>query len=316
MAKYKVFVDGQEGTTGLEINERLRKRDDVEILRIDPEKRKDAAERGSCLNGADIVFLCLPDDAARESVSLIKNPETRVLDASTAHRVIDGWDYGIPELSVEHRKAIGNSKRVAVPGCFATGFNMLMYPLVKEGFVQADYPVSCHAVTGYSGGGKRLIGIFESGENKEKLKSPSFYSLDLHHKHLPEMRKHSGLLNCPIFTPIVCNYYRGMTVAVPLSVDLLHKKRDAPEIASFFADYYQGQKFVKVFPVNSQDGFEWGYVNAESCNYTNNIEILVFGDDRQILVIARLDNLGKGASGAAVQNMNVMLGLDETCSLV
>ena len=315
-AKYKVFVDGQEGTTGLEIHERLQKRDDIEILKIAPEKRKDVKERSGLINQADVVFLCLPDDAARESVSLISNPGTRVIDGSTAHRTADGWAYGIPELSGEHRKAVENSKRVSVPGCFATGFNMLMYPLVKEGYVPADYPVSCHALTGYSGGGRKLIGIFESEENKEKLESPSFYSLGLRHKHLPEMQKHSGLLNPPIFTPIVCNYYRGMTVAVPLCRDLFGKKASAAEISLFYSNYYRGQRFVKSFPVNSQDGFEWGYLNAESCNLTNNIEILVFGDERQVLVVARLDNLGKGASGAAIQNMNVMLSLDETFSLV
>ena len=313
--KYKVFIDGQEGTTGLEINERMQKRDDVDILIIDPEKRKDTAERARYLNGADLVFLCLPDDAARESVSLLQNPETRVIDASTAHRVTEGWDYGIPELSAEHRKAIAKSKRVAVPGCFATGFNMLMYPLVKEGFVPPSYPVSCHAVSGYSGGGKKLIGIFQDEGNKQKLESPCFYSLNLHHKHLPEMKKHSGLLNSPIFSPMVCNYYRGMTVAVPLCTDLFGKKAGARELGAFFENYYRGQGFVKVFPVNCQDTFEWGFLNAESCNNTNNIEILVFGDDRQILVCARLDNLGKGASGAAVQNMNIMLALDESYSL-
>jgi N-acetyl-gamma-glutamyl-phosphate reductase len=315
MKKFKVFIDGQEGTTGLEINERMEKRNDVEILTIDPGKRKDSAERGKYLNEADLVFLCLPDDAAKESVSLIKNPETRVIDPSTAHRVTEGWDYGIPELSPEHRKAIIKSKRVANPGCYATGFTMLMYPLVKEGFVPADYPVTCHAVTGYSGGGKKLIGLYESAEHKEKLRSPCFYSLNLHHKHLPEMKKHSGLMYDPIFTPIVCNYYRGMTVAIPLCTDLFRKKTNASETGAFYKNYYEGQTFVKVF-VNCQDELEWGYLNAESCNLSNNIEILVFGDDRQILVVARLDNLGKGASGAAVQNMNVMLGLDESYSLV
>ena len=315
MAKYKIYIDGQEGTTGLEINERMQKRTDVEILKIDAEKRKDLNERGKYLNQADVVFLCLPDDAAKESVSLISNPAVRVIDASTAHRTNDEWAYGIPELSREYRKKIENSKRVANPGCFPTGFNMLMYPLVKEGFVPADYPVTCHSVTGYSGGGKKLIGIFEAPENRQKVSSPCFYSLNLHHKHLPEMKKHSCLLNDPIFTPMVCNFYRGMTVAIPLYPGLFKKKAAARDIASFYADYYQGQKFVRVDPVNNQDAFEWGYMNAESCNFTNNIELSVFGDERQILAAARLDNLGKGASGAAVQNMNVMLGLDETYSL-
>lgn len=310
--KFKIFVDGQEGTTGLEINERLQKRDDIEILKINPEKRKDIDERSKYINQSDIVFLCLPDEAAKESVSLISNPSTRVIDASTAHRTAGGWVYGIPELSKEHRENIKNARRLSNPGCFATGFNMLMYPLIKKNIVPADYPVTCHSVTGYSGGGKRLIEIFESNENKEKLNSPCFYALSLHHKHLPEMKKHSGLLNEPLFTPIIGKYYRGMTVAVPLQ----NIKSTAVEINAFYKNHYQGQNFVKVMPMNIQDEFEWGYMNAESCNFTNNIEILVFGDDKQILVAARLDNLGKGASGAAVQNMNIMLGLDETCGLI
>ena len=313
MSKHKIYIDGQEGTTGLEINQRLQKRDDVEVLRIAPEKRKDIDERKKYLNQADIVFLCLPDDAAREAMTLIENPATRVIDASTAHRVANGWVYGIPELSVEHRKNIEQTKRLSNPGCFATGFNMLTYPLVKEKIVPADYPVTCHSVTGYSGGGKRLIEIFESEENKEKLNSPCFYALNLTHKHLPEMQKHSGLINPPIFTPIIGKFYRGMTVAVPLYADIL--KTSAAGINGFYKNYYRGQNFVKVLPFNCQDGFEWGYLNAESCNFTNNIEIMVFGNDRQILVAARFDNLGKGASGAAVQNMNIMLGIDETRGL-
>jgi len=312
LTKYKIFVDGQEGTTGLEINERLQKRNDIEILKISPEKRKVLDERAKYINEADIVFLCLPDDAAKESVSLIANPSTRVIDASTAHRTAEGWVYGIPELSKEHRKNIENAKRLSNPGCFATGFNMLMYPLIKENIVPADYPVTCHSVTGYSGGGKTLIERFESKDNKQKLESPCFYALSLKHKHLPEMKKHSGLLNEPLFTPIVANYYRGMTVAVPLQ----NIKSTAVEINAFYKNYYQGQNFVKVMPMNVRDEFEWGYMNAESCNFTNNIEILVFGNDKQILITARLDNLGKGASGAAVQNMNIMLGLDETVGLV
>jgi N-acetyl-gamma-glutamyl-phosphate reductase len=308
---HKVFVDGHEGTTGLEINERLRKRDDVEILTIDADKRKDARERGRLINRADIVFLCLPDDAARESVSLVNNPDTRIIDPSTAHRTAEGWDYGIPELSAEHRQAVKTSKRVSNPGCYATGFVMLMYPLVKEGFVPSDYPVTCHSVSGYSGGGRKVIERFESADNREKLNSPCFYALSLKHKHLPEMQKHSGLKNPPLFTPIISNYYRGMTVAIPLYAEMFGKKADAAELNAFYNDYYKGQKFVKVLPPNVHEEFEWGFMNAESCNYTNNIEIMVFGDDRQILAVSRLDNLGKGASGSAIQNMNIMLGIDE-----
>jgi N-acetyl-gamma-glutamyl-phosphate reductase len=314
LSKFKIYVDGQEGTTGLEINQRLQKRDDIEILKIDPEKRKDIYERKKYINQADIVFLCLPDDAAKESVALIENQSTRVIDASTAHRVADDWVYGIPELSAEHRNNIKTAKRLSNPGCFATGFNMLMYPLVKENIIPADYPMTCHSVTGYSGGGRRLIEIFESDDNKEKLNSPCFYALGLTHKHLPEMQKHSGLLNPPLFTPIISRYYRGMTVAVPLHADII--KTSAVEINDFYKNYYQGQNFVKVLPFNYQNELEWGYLNAENCNFTNNIEIFVFGNDKQILVVARFDNLGKGASGAAVQNMNIMLGLDETCGLI
>jgi len=316
MSKHIVFVDGQEGTTGLEINQRLMKRDDVEILKIDNDKRKDIDERARLLNQSDMVFLCLPDDAAKESAALITNPSTRVIDASTAHRTDDGWAYGIPELSAQHRANIAGSARVSNPGCYATGFNILMYPLVTEGFVAADYPVSCHAVTGYSGGGKKLIQTFESPQNREKLAGPCFYALTLRHKHLPEMQKHSGLARPPLFTPIIGNYFRGMTVAVPLHAGLLRTKATADAINQFFADYYRDQPFVKTLPFNVQEQFEWGYLNAQACNHTNNIEIMVFGDDRQILVVSRLDNLGKGASGAAIQNMNIMLGVDEGYSLV
>jgi len=311
LSNYRVFVDGQEGTTGLEINERLQRRDDVEVLRIDPAKRKDLAERARLSNQADIVFLCLPDDAAREAVEVysIENRATRIIDASTAHRVADGWAYGIPELSAAHRERIACARLVSNPGCFATGFNMLMYPLVSSGLVPAAYPASCHAVTGYSGGGRKLIERYEAEENRDKLASPCFYALGLQHKHLPEMQKHSGLLAPPIFTPIVGNYYRGMTVAVPLLADVL--KTSAEEIQAFYSRYYQGQRFVKVMPLGAEEQLEWGYLDAEGCNHTNNIELYVFGDSTRVLLAARLDNLGKGASGAAVQNMNIMLGLDE-----
>ena len=309
--KHTIFVDGQEGTTGLVIHERLAKRDDIEVLKIPAESRKDTAVRKEYINKADIVFLCLPDNAARESVSLAENPLTRIIDCSTAHRILDDWAYGIPELSEAHRKAVTESKRVAVPGCFATGFNMLMYPLVNEGFVPSDYPVSCHAVTGYSGGGRSLIERYESPENREKLESPAFYALALQHKHLPEMQKHSGLKSPPLFTPIVANYFRGMIVAIPLYPELFGKRADASELASFFADYYAGQRFVRVLPYNVQDSFEWGFLTEGACNNTNTLEIMLFGNDRHILAVARLDNLGKGASGAAIQNMNLMLGVDE-----
>lgn len=313
--KYKIYVDGQEGTTGLEINSRLAKREDIEILKIDSDKRKDTTERAKLINSADIVFLCLPDAAAKEAVSLAENPNVRIIDASTAHRTADGWAYGIPELSEWHREEIRVAKRVSVPGCFATGFNMLMYPLVKEGIVLPDYPVTCSSVSGYSGAGKQLIEACEA-PGSTLLTSPCFYALGLNHKHLPEMQKHSGLLNPPVFTPIVARYYRGMTVTVPFYTRLLGKKLTAPEMVSFFGEYYKGKSFVKVLPYGIQDQFERGFLDALACNNTNNIEIMVFGEGERILATARLDNLGKGASGAAVQNMNIMLGINEETGLV
>ena len=315
MNKYRIFVDGQEGTTGLLIRDRLNIRDDIGILAIDPEKRKDKDERARLLNQADIVFLCLPDDAAKESVSLIANPNTRVLDASTAHRTAEGWAYGVPELSAGHKEKIKNAKLVSVPGCFATGFNMLVYPLIKEGIMPCEYPVSCHAVTGYSGGGKALIERYESEANKEKLNSPRFYALGLGHKHLPEMTARSGLARPPVFTPIVSSYYRGMAVAVPIDPRYLIKNVSARDFFIFYNEYYAGQAFVRVLPPDAHEGFEWGYLDAEACNGTNDIEIMAFGNANRALLAARFDNLGKGSSGAAVQNMNIMLGLDETYGL-
>jgi len=312
--KYKVYVDGQEGTTGLEINNRLKKRNDIEILAIPSEERKNQAKRAEFINKADIVFLCLPDDAAREAVSLVKNPDVRIIDASTAHRTADGWAYGIPELSPKHKEEIRPAKKVSVPGCFATGFVMLMYPLVARGIIPKDYPAVCHAVTGYSGRGKKWIDMFESSDGAV-LSSPCFYALGLSHKHLPEMRKHSGLSQPPVFTPVIANFYKGMTVVCPLLPRFMEKKLNASEISRFFAEYYKNQTFVKILPFNIEAEFEYGFLNAVSCNDTNNIEIMVFGGDDGILAAARLDNLGKGSSGAAVQNMNIMLGLDEESGL-
>lgn len=309
---YKIFVDGQEGTTGLKINERLEQRNDIEILHINEEKRKDPLERSKLLNEADIAFLCLPDTAARESVSLVQNKSTRIIDASTAHRTTNEWAYGLPELSQAQRAAVEGSKRVSVPGCYATGFNVLLYPLIREGIISADYPVSCHAVSGYSGGGKKLIEKYEGDStDKKSIESPCFYSLALSHKHIPEMQKISGLDRAPLFTPIVSGYYQGMTVAVPLHRELLSKKLTAAEIQEFFAEYYKGQRFINVIPFDSDNYLDNGFLFATGCNGTNRLDIFVFGNNSQILLVSRLDNLGKGASGAAIQNMNIMLGLEE-----
>lgn len=308
----KVFVDGREGTTGLQIIERLEKRNDIQLLEIDADKRKDTAERKRLINQADIVFLCLPDDAARESVSLVENDSVRIIDASTAHRTKDDWAYGLPELSPAHREKIRSSKRVAVPGCYATGFNVLLYPLIKEGIVPNDYPVSCHAVSGYSGGGKKMIAQYEATEAlDEAMKSPRFYAMGLTHKHLPEMQKISGLAHPPIFTPIVGPYYKGMIVAIPLLTRFLPHQRKGEYVSNFLADYYKNEHFITVFPYGTEGNLKNGFLDATGCNGTNKLEINVTGNEEQILLTARLDNLGKGASGAAVQCMNIMLGIDE-----
>lgn len=309
--KFKVFVDGHEGTTGLKINERLENREDIEILKIDPNKRKDPEERNKLLNNADIVFLCLPDIAAKEAVSMISNNTTRIIDASTAHRIEKDWAYGMPELSKTQRNLIMSSNRVSVPGCYATGFNLAMYPLVKSGILPIDYPVTCHAISGYSGGGKKLIGQYESNTKDSDMESPRFYALGLAHKHLPEMQKICGLASVPIFTPIVSSFYQGMTVAIPILPRLLSKPLPAKEVHEFLAAYYEGEIFVKVMPFDSDSNLDNGFLGATKCNNTNRAEIFVFGNSDQILLITRLDNLGKGASGAAVQNMNIMMGLDE-----
>ncbi len=313
--KHKVFVDGQEGTTGLQINERLETRDDIEIIKISPEKRKDADERRRLLNEADIVFLCLPDAAAIEAVSMIENNNTKVIDASTAHRTHPDWAYGLPELSAGHREAVRASSRVSVPGCYATGFNIALYPLVKEGIVPPEYPVSCHAVSGYSGGGKKLIGLYENPGEEINIHSPQFYALGLTHKHLPEMQKVSGLKHAPIFSPILGNIYKGMTVAIPLASRMLSGKTGAGELQAFLSDYYKDEPFVKVMPLGCEKDFYNGYLGATGCNDRNAVELYVFGHSDQVMLVSRLDNLGKGSSGAAVQNMNLLLGLGEGTGL-
>lgn len=313
--KFKVFVDGQEGTTGLKINERLLGRSDLEILRIEPEKRKDPEARRILLNEADVSFLCLPDEASRESVSLVSNPNTRIIDASTAFRTDPNWAYGLPELNKQQREIIRDSTRISVPGCHATGFNMMLYPLVSNGIVPKDYPITSYSVAGYSGGGKKMIADYQAVDQNKKLKIPQLYSLKLNHKHLPEMQKISGLLYPPMFTPIVGNYYNGEIVSIPLFPRLLHKKITAKDIQNFFESYYASECFVRVMPYESDAYLDDGFLGATACNDTNRIEIFIFGQDERILLSARFDNLGKGSSGAAIQNMNLMLGIDEKIGL-
>lgn len=311
----KVYIDGQEGTTGLKILERFEGRNDIELLKIDGEKRKDPAERKRLINSADFVFLCLPDAAAREAVSFVENNRVRIIDASTAHRTDPGWAYGFPELSPEHREKIRNSKRVANPGCYASGFISICYPLVKAGVLPQFYPVFAYATSGYSGAGKKAIAAYESEDKPEELLSPRQYALDMNHKHLPEMQKISGLAYKPMFNPIVDNYYSGMVVSIPLQGRLLQKRFTPEQIRDVLYDNYKDSNFVEVKPAGSEcvpDGF----LTSNGLSGTNRMEIYVFGDNDQMLLCSRLDNLGKGASGTAVQCLNIMMGIDETTGLI
>ncbi|MBO5448957.1 MAG: N-acetyl-gamma-glutamyl-phosphate reductase [Ruminococcus sp.] len=313
--KKKVFIDGKAGTTGLKIFERLGSRDDIEILLIDEDKRKDNAERSKLINSSDIVFLCLPDAAAKEAVSLCTNPEVKIIDASTAHRINPDWDYGFPELSEKHRENIRNSKRVANPGCYASGFISLVYPLVRAGVLPEDYPLTCHAVSGYSGGGNKMIAAIEGNDKTDEMFSPRQYALGQRHKHLPEMQAVCGLKYPPMFNPIVDDYFSGMVVSVPLISRCLAKKYTPTDIHEILSEHYAGQHFVKVMELGGEKTLPDGFLAANTLADTNNMQLFVFGNDEQILLCSRFDNLGKGASGAAVQCMNIMLGIDEATGL-
>lgn len=307
---YRVFIDGKAGTTGLRIYERLEGRDDIHIVSLSDDLRKDISARKEAINSSDVVFLCLPDDAAREAVSLVENPRTVVIDASTAHRTERGWAYGFPELSAAHKKAIESGKRIANPGCYASGFLSIVYPLVKEGVAPRDYPFACHAVSGYTGAGKKGIAEYESGERDALFDAPRSYALTQEHKHLKEMTAVAGLAQQPVFCPLIADFDCGMTVAVPLFTRLLNKKHTVESIFEFFTEYYASHRFIKV----TQES-EGGFLSANKYKGTNTLEIFVGGNDERLYLAARLDNLGKGASGAAVQNMNIALGLDEGVSL-
>ena len=309
--KTKVYIDGQAGTTGLQIYERIGMREDLTLLRIDEDKRHDLAERKKFLNMADIVFLCLPDAGAIEAVSLIENPDVRVIDASTAHRTSDEWTYGFPELSREQRAAIAASKRVANPGCHATGLISSVAPLIRMGILPKDYPVTCYSLTGYSGGGKKMIAQYEAEGREEKLSAPGIYGLTLKHKHIPEMQKVTGLACPPVFMPVVDDYYKGMATSIMLQNRLLNGQPTAEEICARLSEYYADEHFVTVMPYDPKQGTL--YANALAG--TNHLQLVVCGYEEQTTVTALFDNLGKGASGAAVQNMNIMLGLPETMGL-
>ena len=312
--KYRAFVDGQEGTTGLRIHEYLAQRNDIEVLRIDTDKRKDPAERARLLNAADVAFLCLPDGAAREAASLVENPKTCLIDASTAHRTAAGWAFGLPELAPDQRQKIRASKRIANPGCHASAFILLLRPLVDAGLVPAATPVSATSITGYSGGGKKMIEQYEAGGDP-RLDSPRPYGLTLAHKHIPEMAAHTGLTVKPLFMPIVGKFYKGLSVSVPLHLSELKAGTSAEQIHAALAARYSGERFVKVMPLRDPAVLEEGYFDVQACNDTNRVDIVVFANDTQVLLMCRLDNLGKGASGAAVQSMNVHLGVDEGLGL-
>ncbi len=312
--KYRVFVDGHEGTTGLRIHEYLAQRKDIEVLRIDADKRKDAAVRAELLNAADVAFLCLPDAAAREAVSLVRNPQTCVIDASTAHRTEPGWVFGLPELAPGQRDKIRASKRIANPGCHASGFILLMRPLVDAGLVSVGLLATATSITGYSGGGKKMIEQYQAG-NDPTLNSPRPYGLNLTHKHLPEMMTHSGLTTQPVFMPIVANFYKGLSVSVPLHQTQLSGTTSASHLNAAYARRYAGEAFVRVHGLHDEASLTNGFFDVQGNNDTNRVDVFVFANQSRCLLMARLDNLGKGASGAAVQAMNVHLGLDEALGL-
>ena len=309
----KVFVDGQEGTTGLRIHEYLAARPDVEVMRIDADKRKNIHERARLLNAADVAFLCLPDAASREAAGMIQNPHTCLIDASTAHRTVPGWAYGLPELAPGQRAAIRASKRISNPGCHASAFILLLRPLVDAGLVPPDATVAATSITGYSGGGKKMIEQYEAQPTEPALTSPRPYGLTLAHKHLPEMAAHTGLTQPPVFQPIVANFYKGLSVSVPLSLAALGTTAEALQRA--FETHYAGERFIRVMPLRDAATLDGGFFEVQGCNDTNRVDIFVFASDTQTIVMARLDNLGKGASGAAVQAMNVHLGVDEALGL-
>jgi N-acetyl-gamma-glutamyl-phosphate reductase len=310
---YKVFVDGQEGTTGLRINEYLGQRADITLLKIDSDKRKDVAERQRLINESDVTFLCLPDDAAKEAVSLCTNPNTCIIDASTAHRINPEWAFGLPELAKDQREKIRAFKRIANPGCHATAFILALRPLVAAGLLPANTQMAANSITGFSGGGKKMI---EQYESPARIDAPRAYALSLAHKHLPEMCAYTGLTVEPIFQPIVGPFYKGLAVTAYLHPQQFTRPTTPAEVQKIIADYYAGEAFINVQPFDLEATTDGGFYDVEACNDTNRVDIAVFGNAERMLLISRLDNLGKGASGAAVQAMNVHLGVEESLGLV
>ena len=314
--KTKVYIDGSEGTTGLRINERFAGRDDIEILKIDSEKRKDPEERKKFINASDLTFLCLPDAAAIEAVSLVDkdNDHTVIIDASTAHRTEPGWAYGLPELGKEFRERIANSQRIANPGCYASGFLLDVYPMVRSGFIGTDYPVCVNALSGYSGAGKKTIALYESEDKRNDLYAPRMYALGQKHKHLKEMKAIAGLDRDPLFVPVVDDYYCGMIVTFPVYTHLLKKKATPEDVQKMFSEFFADEKFIKVMPFGSEEEMG-GFFHANEFAGRDDAKIYVTGNEDRILITSIFDNLGKGASGAAIQCMNIRLGLAEETGL-
>ena len=317
----KVFIDGEAGTTGLQIYQRLAKRDDLEVISIEPAKRKEATERAKLINAADVAILCLPDDAAREAVSWVDNDSTKILDASTAHRTAEGWVYGFPEMTSQQRQKIAESRRVSNPGCYPTGFVAVVSPLVAAGIIPPTFPTTVNAISGYSGGGKKMIAQYEQFhvEDTTESKSPySPYGLKFAHKHVKEMQQYSGLCLTPLFVPAVGDFVLCMVVQLPLPLWSLENPPSGQQIYDAISKHYSGESFVRVMPYQGEGQLRGNnFLEAKLANQTNEVQLFVFANDdtQEALLVARLDNLGKGASGAAVQNMNIMLGLAEDAGL-
>jgi N-acetyl-gamma-glutamyl-phosphate reductase len=318
-AKPRVFIDGEAGTTGLQIRDRLKERDDIALIGIDPAKRKDARERSHLLNDVDVAILCLPDEAARAAVSLVDNPAVKILDASSAHRTVIGWVYGFPELAPGQRERISAAPRVSNPGCYPTGFLACVRPLVAKGLIPSDFPLTVNAVSGYSGGGRQLIETYREAHENGLSYPFGIYGLQFGHKHVKEMHKYACLHSPPLFVPSVGDFAQGMLVQVPLPLWSVQSLPSSREIYAVLDEYYRNEPFVVVMPFQYTAELRNGaFLDVEAANKTNQVQLFVFANDdtREALLIARLDNLGKGASGAAVQNLNLMLGLPESLGLL
>jgi N-acetyl-gamma-glutamyl-phosphate reductase len=312
-----VFIDGQVGTTGLQIHQRLNFRTDIELLKIADADRKNSTIKQQIIDSADVVILCLPDDAARQTVGMVNNPKTRVLDASTAHRIAGGWTYGLAELTAQSRTNISQATRVSNPGCWATGFILAVTPLIRCGLLRADIPLLSHGVSGYSGGGKHMIELYEarSASHPGDLWNSRPYALTLAHKHLAEMQHYAGLAMQPLFMPSVGHFKQGMLVNIPLPASWFNKTIDLARVQTLLAETYQDEPCVAVHGANDAAALDDGFLEPQANNGSNRCDIFVFGNDQQILLTSRLDNLGKGAAGAAVQNLNLMLGVPELSGL-